>query len=487
MLNEGKLRKYLWRGVTGKVPGMGLRTVLGVVLLLAALACGNDITIPALPEVAVQGEATSTPAPVPAPTSVTGPAATPTPVPALSSTPTSTPASTRSVTPNPTASSDVVVSVPRLRIAPVPDNLPEYSRSGWKHWSDADGDCQNTRAEVLIAESVAAVAFRSERGCVVDAGRWEDPFTGKTFTEASDLDVDHLVPLANAHRSGGWDWNTDRKERFANSMAYENHLIAVSKSANRSKGAKGPEAWQPPNGNHHCQYAQDWIAVKYEWGLSATADEWAALEAMLGQCSYPVVFTADGADGAPLVTGPTPSAQTPTSTPEADGEPASARLVISEIMADPEAVKDADGEWFEVYNPAADRAVDLNGWTIRDQGQDSHLIDNGGPLPVPPGGYLVLGRNPDATSNGGVSVDYSYNKDFLLANSEDEIELISPSGDLVDVVAYDDSLVFTGASAAVGSGSLTVAANDTPANWCAATTELPGGDKGTPGKENDPC
>ena len=51
MLNEGRLRKYLWRGVTGKVPGMGLRTVLGVVLLLAALACGNDITIPALPEV----------------------------------------------------------------------------------------------------------------------------------------------------------------------------------------------------------------------------------------------------------------------------------------------------------------------------------------------------------------------------------------------------------------------------------------------------
>ena len=162
-------------------------------------------------------------------------------------------------------------------------------------------------------------------------------------------------------------------------------------------------------------------------------------------------------------------------------------MVISEIMADPEAVKDADGEWFEVYNPAADRAVDLNGWTIRDQGQDSHLIDNGGPLPVPPGGYLVLGRNPDATSNGGVAVDYSYNKDFLLANSEDEIELISQSGDLVDAVAYDDSLVFTGASAALGSGSLTVAANDTPANWCAATTELPGGDKGTPGKENDLC
>lgn len=175
-------------------------------------------------------------------------------------------------------------SVPRLTIAPIPDDLPDYNRKDWKHWSDPDRDCQNTRAEVLIAESAAPVTFTRDKECTVATGRWLDPFTGTTFTEAGDLDVDHLVPLANAHRSGGWRWSAEQKERFANSMDYANHLIAVDKSANRAKGAKGPEGWQPPNPAYHCQYALDWIAIKDEWELTATAGEWDALEEMLERC-----------------------------------------------------------------------------------------------------------------------------------------------------------------------------------------------------------
>lgn len=115
-------------------------------------------------------------------------------------------------------------------------DLPDYDRGDWKHWIDGDKDCQNTRHEVLIDESLVRVTFKSDKRCQVAAWKWVDPYTGETITDATRLDVDHMVPLRNAHNSGGWRWDNGKKSSYANEMAYADHLIAVTASANRKKG-----------------------------------------------------------------------------------------------------------------------------------------------------------------------------------------------------------------------------------------------------------
>ena len=166
----------------------------------------------------------------------------------------------------------------------VPRNIPDYNRKEWGDWIDADGDCQNTRHEVLIAESTTQVGFKTAKECRVASGTWDGPFTGEQFNDPSDLDVDHMVPLANAHRSGGWAWNRAKKMRFANDLSYYGHLNAVLNSANRSKGSRGPEDWKPPDKSYWCEYATIWIKIKVDWDLTATQRELAALKVMLQTC-----------------------------------------------------------------------------------------------------------------------------------------------------------------------------------------------------------
>ena len=107
-----------------------------------------------------------------------------------------------------------------LWVAEVSPDLPSYDRDDWKHWVDEDKDCQNTRHEVLIEESLAKVAFKTDRKCQVATGEWFAPYTGETVTDATRLDIDHMIPLKNAHNSGGWAWDRSRKAAFANEMSY---------------------------------------------------------------------------------------------------------------------------------------------------------------------------------------------------------------------------------------------------------------------------
>ena len=160
-----------------------------------------------------------------------------------------------------------------------PVEIPEYNRAAWQHWIDADGDCQDTRQEVLIEETLIAPTLDA-RGCRVVAGLWRDEYTGTIYADPSDLDVDHRVSLANAHRAGGWAWDAARKRAYANDLLRREHLVAVSASANRSKADRGPEAWRPPLRESWCHYATTWRAVKQRWTLAITADEERALRDM---------------------------------------------------------------------------------------------------------------------------------------------------------------------------------------------------------------
>lgn len=158
-------------------------------------------------------------------------------------------------------------------------------------------------------------------------------------------------------------------------------------------------------------------------------------------------------------------------------------LVIHEIMQNPAAVDDSVGEWFEVYNPM-DVAADLNGLIIQDDA-GQHTIDNGGPLLVRAGQYLVLGNNGDLTVNGGLAIDYQY-AGISLGNGSDWLTLLDRSGtQVIDQVAWDDGATFpdpNGASMALIAPDLD---NDSGSNWRASRTPFVTGDLGTPGDAND--
>jgi len=151
-------------------------------------------------------------------------------------------------------------------------------------WADVDRDCQNTRAEVLIAESQTPVTFTTASSCTVATGQWLDPWSGALNTTASALDVDHTVPLANAWRSGAWSWTPEQRAAYANDLVDDAHLIAIPAGENRSKGDDGPEGWRPPAQSAWCAYARVWTAIKAKWNLTATAAEWSALLEMAATC-----------------------------------------------------------------------------------------------------------------------------------------------------------------------------------------------------------
>ena len=158
-----------------------------------------------------------------------------------------------------------------------------YNRDLFKAWIDADGDGCDTRAEVLLAETLIKATTRGT--CTVSTGQWYSPYDGTTITDASKLDIDHFVPLAEAWQSGAYAWSSEQRIRFGNDLGYSASLIAVSATTNRAKSDSDPSKWMPTNRSYFCDYVATWIAVKWRWNLSMDTLERKVVASVLAGCT----------------------------------------------------------------------------------------------------------------------------------------------------------------------------------------------------------
>ncbi|MGW8487423.1 HNH endonuclease family protein [Streptomyces sp. NPDC055886] len=158
-----------------------------------------------------------------------------------------------------------------------------YERNSFKHWVDEDDDGCPTRQEVLLAEAVTA----PEQGdrCALSGGSWTSYYDEVEVSDAKKLDIDHMVPLAEAWDSGARDWTPERREAYANDLDAERSLVAVTAKTNRSKADKDPDQWMPPAESATCTYLVDWTATKLRWNLSADETEQAALLDLAEPCA----------------------------------------------------------------------------------------------------------------------------------------------------------------------------------------------------------
>ncbi|MEV4482991.1 HNH endonuclease family protein [Micromonospora coxensis] len=157
-----------------------------------------------------------------------------------------------------------------------------YSRDLFRHWIDADGDGCHTRNEVLLAEAVSAPTVSGT--CTLSGGRWYSYYDNAYWTLTSDLDIDHMVPLAEAWDSGARTWTSSRRQAYANDLGDSRPLIAVTDNVNQAKGDQDPATWLPPYASARCRYVNEWVATKIRWRLTVDNAEKSALTSWANNC-----------------------------------------------------------------------------------------------------------------------------------------------------------------------------------------------------------
>ncbi|SDT44479.1 Protein of unknown function [Microlunatus soli] len=156
-----------------------------------------------------------------------------------------------------------------------------YERDKFNLWIDADDDGCDTRDEVLISEAEDAPDVGS--GCSLSGGRWYSYYDGVSQTSTSDIDIDHVVPLAEAWDSGAGDWTADRREAYANDLDDYRTLVGVTDSVNQSKSDQDLAEWLPDQ--QQCRYLREYVAVKIRWTLAVDSAEKSAMEDLAAGCT----------------------------------------------------------------------------------------------------------------------------------------------------------------------------------------------------------
>ncbi|MDC1175702.1 HNH endonuclease family protein [Bacteriovoracaceae bacterium] len=156
------------------------------------------------------------------------------------------------------------------------NSFAKYKRSFFAGWTDEDRDCQNTRQEILIARSLVDVKFRKNRkskkkkNCTVDTGKWNDYYYHEVLLKASQIDIDHVVPLKHAYDTGAKSWPRSKRKQFSNNLE---NLVITNKRYNRQKGAKTPLKWLPLNKAYACKYFKQWFSIKRKYQLRISNEE----------------------------------------------------------------------------------------------------------------------------------------------------------------------------------------------------------------------
>ncbi|MBT2395338.1 HNH endonuclease family protein [Streptomyces sp. ISL-100] len=154
-----------------------------------------------------------------------------------------------------------------------------YSRDLFPHWSTQSGAC-NTREVVLKRDGTNV---QQDSSCAAVSGSWYSEYDGATWSAASDVDIDHVVALAEAWRSGASSWTTAQRQSFANDLTRP-QLIAVTDNVNQAKSDLDPAEWLPPRTAYRCMYARMWVHVKHHWNLTVDSAEKSALQGVLNNC-----------------------------------------------------------------------------------------------------------------------------------------------------------------------------------------------------------
>ena len=160
------------------------------------------------------------------------------------------------------------------------EDPPGYDRALFPHWDSGVEDNCTTRQVVLLRDGEDV---QTNDNCQPVSGSWYSPYDGETYTDAQDIDIDHMVALKEGWRSGAHAWSTEDRQKFANDLD-SSQLWAVSASTNRSKGDADPGDWLPPLESSHCDYVVSWIEVKHVWDLTVDPAEETALREVLAGC-----------------------------------------------------------------------------------------------------------------------------------------------------------------------------------------------------------
>jgi hypothetical protein len=161
-----------------------------------------------------------------------------------------------------------------------PHSMTGYSRDAFDIWAGQPDGC-TTRQDVLARDGDGVV--EGSDGCQPTSGSWYSAYDGTTVTVVAQATIDHVVPLADAWRTGADQWTAAQRKAFGNDLT-DAQLIIASSSSNSSKGDKDPSEWKPPNTAYWCTYGEEYVSVKYAFHLFVTSDEKSALGDLLDAC-----------------------------------------------------------------------------------------------------------------------------------------------------------------------------------------------------------